>query len=236
MTRADPGAPEPDNRETPDLVAPFAAGAGERLKAVAPPLLIDLILPYGVFFVLSRLGVPAVAALALGGVAPAVRAVLTYVRSRKVEGLALFVLTLFALGIVMALVTGDPRLLLAKESLFTGGVGVVCVISLMVGRPLMYYVRREISSGDARQWERVWQASVRVRRSMRRTTLAWGVSLIVEAVALVFIAYTFPLDTAAALTPAVNVGLVATLVTFTHIDQIWLNRQLTRLQSPASRK
>lgn len=218
----------PAGPDSPDLAAPFAGSAGARLRAVAPPVLIDLVLPYGVFIVLSRLGVPAVAALALGGVPPAARAVFAYVRSRKVEGLALFVLTLFALGIAMALVTGDPRLLLAKESLLTGGVGVVCLVSLVAGRPLMYYVRREISSADAGQWERAWQASVRVRRSMRRTTLAWGASLIAEAVALVAIAYTLPLTAAAGLTPVVNVALIATLVTFTHVDQILLSRRLAR--------
>lgn len=216
-------------------IGPFAESAGQRLRAVAPPLIIDLILPYGVFFLLSRLGMGAVPALALGGVLPACRAVVTYVRHRKIEGLALFVIGLFLLGIVMALVTGDPRLLLAKESLFTGGVGVVCLVSLGVGRPLMYYVRREISSGDEHQWERAWQASAPVRRSLRFATLAWGVGLVVEAAGLVVVAYTLPLNEAAALTPAINIGLIAVLVTLTHVNQFRLNRQLARLQSATSR-
>jgi len=92
----------------------------ERALAALPTLLVDLVLPYGMFFGLSQAGMPTVWALACGGVVPALRAGYRFVRSRTVDGIALFVVLLFLLGIVLSLITGDPRFALAKESIFTG--------------------------------------------------------------------------------------------------------------------
>jgi hypothetical protein len=54
---------------------------------------------------------------------------------------------------VALFVGGRPRLLLVRESLFTGVFGLSCFVSLLLPRPMMFYfglLRRHISNGAQR--------------------------------------------------------------------------------------
>lgn len=50
-------------------------------------------------------------------------------------------------SLVALLVGGDPRLLLVRESIFTGGFGIVCLLSLPSPRPVMFYLGRYFIAG-----------------------------------------------------------------------------------------
>src|ERR1700742_867321 len=89
-------------------------GADPR-KAVVVNLLVNVGAPLGIFYGLNALGVDQWLALVLGSIPPTVHAVYTAVKRRKLDGLALFTLSILFGSVVTSLVVGSPRFLLAKD-------------------------------------------------------------------------------------------------------------------------
>jgi hypothetical protein len=189
----------------------------ERLGALLPPLLIDLVLPYGVFFALTQAGVGAIVALAAGGAIPVVRVLYARLRGKAADPIAIFIVALFAIGIILSVITGDAKFAVAKEGIFTGLVGVWCLVSLFVGRPLMFYVRRQIWPVGEAQWEAMWRGSAPVRRNLYLSTAVWGVGLVIESVAVVAAVYSHPVKQGAAWSLGLNVATITVLVLLTHL-------------------
>jgi hypothetical protein len=144
-------------------------------------------------------GLSEVAALGWSSVVPVVRTVWGLVRSRRINGLALLILVANAVGLALSSVTGDPRLMLAKDSGVTGAVGMVVLLSARGGRPLMTaglrpWVTKGSAAGNA-AWDRLWAASAPFRRAERRFSVIWGSALLAECVLRVIGAYTVPVPT-----------------------------------------
>jgi hypothetical protein len=130
------------------------------------PRLVDVLVPVGIYFALRRAEVGNVLALTAGAFVPALRVITSIVRDRRVAGLAAFVLAIFALSIALAFVTGNARVLLAKESVFTMLAGVYCLGSLFVGRPFSYYTMRRFVVGDEEEAKAEWENSEEFRHTM----------------------------------------------------------------------
>lgn len=201
---------------------------GDRVKAVAPTLLLDLVLPYVVYLVLFQLGVSLVIALTAGGCVPAARAAVHWAKRRSLDFVAIFMAALFLLGAAVSLFAGDPRFAVAKESIFTGVVGVICFGSVFAGKPVMFYVRRQFSPYREEDWDAFWAKSPSVRRNLRVVTLVWGLCLVMEAIALVGVVYTLPVATSASLAPLLNFGVIGLLVAFTHLYSFFTRQHLPR--------
>ncbi|WP_018681857.1 VC0807 family protein [Actinokineospora enzanensis] len=199
---------------------------GDRVKAVAAPLLLDLVLPYAIYLVLTALDVPVVVALTAGGLVPAGRAAVHWRRTRSVDLVAVAIAGLFLLGAVFSAITGDPRFAVAKESLLTGAGGLFCLATLAMRRPAMFFVRQRFSPFPPRAWDRAWTGSTALRRDLRVLTAAWGVGLLVEAAGLLVLVYTEPVDKTAAIAPLANIGVIVLLVTFTHAYTFLTRRNL----------
>lgn len=176
-----------------------AAAAGARLDSLKP-LLLDAVLPMASYYLLSKaFGMSTMAALAWSSVVPAVRTGWGLVRERRVNGLAALILTANVAGLLLSLIAGDPRLMLAKDSGVTGTIGLVVLLSVFAGRPLMSVpLKLWVTKGKAdrsRAWDRLVLTSSRFARFERRFSLVWGGVLFGEAVVRVVGAYTLPVDT-----------------------------------------
>jgi hypothetical protein len=215
--------PEPSTRTAGHNTRPFL---GARIRAVAPPLLLDLALPYTIYLVLAALGVPVVVALTAGSVVPASRAVLHWRAHRSLDVIAVAVAGLFLLGAVLSGLTGDPRFAVAKESLLTGAGGLFCLATLTMRRPAMFFVRQRFSAMAPQAWGTAWARSAVLRRDLRILTAAWGVALVAEAAGLLALVYTQPVEKSAAIAPLANVGVIVLLVTFTHVYTFLTRRNL----------
>lgn len=185
------------------------------------PRLVDVLVPVGIYFALRRAGVGNVLALTAGAFVPALRVLISIVRDRRVAGLAAFVLAIFALSIALAFVTGNARVLLAKESVFTVLAGVYCLGSLLVGRPFSYYTMRRFVVGDEEEakteWERAWENSVEFRHTLRVLTLAWGIGFVGEALIRLVLVYELPVSTMVIVSPILLAALVVVLVIFSRV-------------------
>jgi hypothetical protein len=143
---------------------------------------VNVVLPYATYLFLSSQDVPTVQALAAGAVFPVAAIIVGFVRERRVQALGMIVLVATAASILAALYFTSPFLALAKGSLFTGGLGLMMLASLLARRPLAFHLARLGGDDDDRQHaETLWETEARYRRLMRRITWVWAVALLCEA-------------------------------------------------------
>ncbi|OQR60016.1 hypothetical protein B6E66_30550 [Streptomyces maremycinicus] len=168
------------------------------------PLIVDVAVPLGSYYLFKgAFGMSTFAALAWSSLVPAGRTVWSAVSSRTVNGLAGLILVVNVVGLALSLVSGDPRLMLAKDSGVSSTIGIGILVSVALGRPMMTAaVKPFLVKGDAVReaaWERlesgVSVASADFRRRERAFSVVWGVVLLVECVVRVVGAYTVPVDT-----------------------------------------
>ncbi len=163
------------------------------------PLILDVAVPLGSYYLMRHFGVPLVTALAISGLLPAVRVLCGLVRERTADGLAVAVLVLTAVSIPVAFLTGSAKLLLAKESVGTGSLGVWLIISALMAKPAMAGGMRAFlarTEGSALAWEQLAAESTRFQRCLKAATLVWGIGFVVECVARIAVVVALPVHTA----------------------------------------
>lgn len=178
---------------------------------------LDVVLPIAAYYVLHSLfGVDDVLALTVGGLLSGVRVLYTVLRDRKVDGFALFVMALFAVGLALAFVTGDARFVLAKESFGSGVAGLIILGTCLLGSPFTYHAtRRFVAGGDAAKLEsmRLLYATSTVYRAIHmRLSLVWGVGLLLEAALRVVLIYQLPVAAMVAISPVLQIVAIGGLL------------------------
>lgn len=168
------------------------------------PLIVDVAVPVGSYYLFKdAFGMSTFAALAWSSAVPAGRTVWGVVRERTVNGLAALILVVNAVSLLLGLVSGDPRLMLAKDSGVSSIIGVGILVSVVLGRPMMtagfkpFLVRGDSAREAA--WRRLADGAAggsgAFLRAERVFSVVWGVVLLAECVARVVGAYTLPVDT-----------------------------------------
>ena len=165
-----------------------AAPPKNQLATNLLPLAIDIAVPLGSYYLLKDgFGLGIVTSLALSGVVPAVRTVVGIARDRTFNGLAGLMVVVNVVGIVLSFVTGDPRLMLAKDSGVSSVVAFSILASVFAGRPLMSAgLKPFITKGDASKvaaWDRLSAGSPRFLRFERLFSAIWGLALLAECAA-----------------------------------------------------
>ena len=150
-------------------------------------LVVNIVLPTVTYFVLAGpVGVPAVPALLTSGLWPVLEIGYTISKQRHVDEFSVFVLIGIALGVLTTAFSDTARAVFLKDSVSTGSIGVLMLLTLLFGRPLTYYLgRRFATDGSQVQrdwWDGLWQYPT-FRAGQRRLGAVWGGSLLGEAVA-----------------------------------------------------
>lgn len=182
------------------------------------PLVVDVAVPLGSYYFLKgAFGTSTFAALAWSSVVPAVRTVWSVVQERRVNAFAGLVLMVNVVSLALSFVSGDPRLMLAKDSGVSSVIGIAILVSAVLGRPMMTEgLKPFILKGDparAAAFERLRSGSAAFRRAERAYSLVWGGVLLAECVVRVVGAYTLPVDTmvwlgSVVLVSAIGIGIV----------------------------
>ncbi|MER6573968.1 VC0807 family protein [Streptomyces sp. NPDC001093] len=179
------------------------------------PLLLDVAVPLGSYYLFKdAFGMSTFAALAWSSVVPALRTVWGLVKERRTNALAGLILVVNVVSLLLSFVSGDPRLMLAKDSGVSSVVAFGILASVWVGKPMMTAgMKPFLVKGDAAKeaaWERlVSGASVRsadFRSKEKAFSVVWGLVLLAECAARVVGAYTVPVDTMVWLGTVVLVG------------------------------
>jgi hypothetical protein len=192
----------------------------------------DIAAPVAVYYLLHGFGVSNLVALGTGAVLPALGAGYTVVTKRRADGVALFVLATMVVSIALSALTGDPRLLLAKDGLITGLWGLWFLASVHSRRPAAFVFARPLMEGRrvfaARNWDALWQAEPGFRRIWRVSSVIWGTGMLADAAIRVVMSYTLPVH----LVPALGGALwpvtfvVLQVVTNVYYQFAGLNRML----------
>ncbi len=172
------------------------AGMGTALR----PLLIDVGVPLGSYYLLrDGFGLSLWLSLALSSVGPAIRSVASLVGERKLNVLALLMLAVNLAGIAVSFLTGDPRAMIAKDSVISSVIAFAILASVIARRPLMSAGLRPFMTQGVPErsavWDRLATSSSRFRRFELLYSTIWGVALLADCAARLVGAYTLPVTT-----------------------------------------
>jgi len=114
-------------------------------------LLCNFLLPWGVY----RLSEPHVGeahAIMISAAVPVAWSLIEFTRNRKVDLMSALVLSAIGLSLLAIVFGGSPKLLLFRESLVTGLIGLVMIGSALIRRPLMLVLVTAVtrSFGDSK--------------------------------------------------------------------------------------
>ncbi|OKI10195.1 hypothetical protein A6A06_00240 [Streptomyces sp. CB02923] len=162
-------------------------------------LLLDAGIPIASYYLFTGVfGMSTLAALAWSGALPAARSVWSLVRERRFNAVATLMTATNIIGLLLSLMAGDERLMMAKDSAVSSTFGLAVLVSALIGRPLMAPMLKPwITKGNAAKgaaWERLTAESAAFRRVQRRHSAVWGAALLAECVARVIGAFTLPVD------------------------------------------
>ncbi|WP_210308062.1 VC0807 family protein [Mesorhizobium huakuii] len=138
---------------------------------------VNLLLPWLAY----RMALPhfgTIGALYASAVPPVAWGLIEFARFRRVDALSALVLLGIALSLMVMALGGSARLLLLRESLVSGAIGVVFLLSLAFRKPMVFYlaratVAREREYGQE-HFEALWRERPSLRTSIRLMTLIWG--------------------------------------------------------------
>src|SRR5215470_3079921 len=171
-----------------------------RFLDLAMIVVFDIAGPLVAYSLLRSAGQSAVTALVLSGAFPAIGVIVSLIRHRRVDTIGVLVLAGIAVGTVLGLLSGNPRVVLVEGSVPTAVFGLLCLGSLWASRPLIYRFAIEFIGADTpkgRDFESLWRYAG-FRHVFRLFTVVWGVTYLAEAAARVIIVETTSTGTALA--------------------------------------
>jgi hypothetical protein len=187
---------------------------------------VNFLLPWLAYrFTLPHLG--ETGALIASAVPPIIWSLIELARFRRVDALSVMVVTGIVLSVAAMALGGSPRMLLLRESLVSGAVGVGFLLSLPMRRPLIFYlaratVAREMDGGAA-HFEALWRERPALATSMRLMTLVWGVGLTAETALRAWMALTWPIERFLVVSPFIGYGIYGGLALWT----LWYRKRLS---------
>lgn len=150
-------------------------------------IMINAGLPFLTYRILSN-HISNVTALIIAALIPFAVSIWSLIRTKKIDAFATFILVGLVLGILAAIIGGDEKFILLRNSIVTGIMGGVFIVSFLFPKPLIYYFALRFSD-DKEEAATHWKYP-NYRRVMRLMTFVWGMCLLLEAVVKVMLVYT----------------------------------------------
>jgi|SRR5579859_361637 len=192
------------------------------LRRMLPMLVLDGVLPVLLYVVLrTRFGPTSVLPLAVAVLFPLLGNAISLVRHRRLDTMGLMVLLSLGASLAVLVLGGDQRLLLITRGLAMPLMGLACLVSLALPKPLAFYMVRQFLTGDEPQpgvvFDTLWQYPY-VRSASRLMTLVWGAAMVGEFVVRVMLVLTLSVVQVLAISSvvmmAVGLGLGAWNITY----------------------
>lgn len=185
-------------------------GSDRRGSALLGPA-VDIGLPLVGYYALHALGTSDGVALLAATAAAGLRLVAVAAWTRRVSWFAAVMLGVFGVGLALALVGGDARFLLLKDSFTTAVIGAVFLASLLGEQPLTLAGAQSWRPHRASHLAAHYRAEPGVRRAFRVSALGWGLGLVAEAVVRVPLISLLPLDVAVGVSTALMISAMGGL-------------------------
>ncbi len=156
-------------------------------------------------------------------------------KTRRLDAVSLLVVASIVLTVAATALGGSPRLIQIRDALVTGGVGVLFLASLLMKKPVIFYLARATSARNteqgAVQFEMMWQQPG-IRRTFRLMTAVWGAGLVLQTAVLCGLAWVWPISRYLLLGPFVSYGIFGLLLLWS----FWYgskHKALAALRGPA---
>jgi hypothetical protein len=179
--------------------------------------LFDIVLPLAIVIILQRNGSAPLVTYAAAAVFPALSIVISWFTRRGVDVIGIGVLAGIASGLIMALLTDDPRFALVRAAPAFGLFGLACFVSLSSERPLMFFVARAFAVGRDKERAGAWNERLKntaFRNTMRRLTAVWGAGTLAQAIFGTAVAFMASPSVAIVLEPAMAIVIIGALLTW----------------------
>jgi uncharacterized membrane protein len=195
------------------------------IQASRPPLggavwdiVLNAVIPVLLYHLSKRFLSPSeLTALLIATTFPIGKSIFDLICRGQLDPISIVVLLGIATDCVALLFGGSARLLLLRESLFTGAFGVACFVSLLLPRPMMFYFARHFIAGaDPERQARFnsgWQLP-EVRFAHRLITTVWGCAFVGELILRIVLIYNASAATVLIVSPIL-------LGTLTVVTMIW---------------
>jgi hypothetical protein len=181
-------------------------------------VLLDVVLPFAGYQLLVGRGVPTVVALSATAIFPLAGTLGGWLRERRPDTLGIISVVFIAAGLIATLLTGNPRLMLMKGSLLTGVFGLAFLGSLLLPRPLAFYLGRQMMTGGKPElmarWDVLWQYPG-FRDGNRVVSVVWGCGLVLEALLRILLALSLSTSMFLLVWSVLSYGIYATLLVWT---------------------
>jgi hypothetical protein len=173
------------------------------------------------------------------GLSPAINNLRAWVISGRLQPLGLIVMSFLAIGAAASLISGSVFFALIKDSFLSASFGFLCLGSLLVDRPLMFYVNRPFVAGAdpvrLEWWNGLWQYP-NFRGAQRLVTAVWGINYLVEALLRVGFAPILSPAQVVAISPVMAFSVMVVLIAWTRRCTLALRGRRIREQAAEAQR
>jgi hypothetical protein len=178
------------------------------------PYLVDIIVPLVTYYALTSVGLSPFWSLLFGGALTTIVSIINTIRRGKIDNLGVLVIVEIALGLVLGLAVRDPRLTLARGSLFIGLAGIWILVNTFTGRPITVdatkpFAAKKGGTDGIIAFEWLAQNSQRFLRIHRSLSTVWSVMFLAYATMRVIVIYSVTISEAVWLTEVPGIIAVA---------------------------
>lgn len=158
-----------------------------------------------------------------------------FVRDRRVDAIAILSLVSIVIGLAMTAVTDDVRLLQVRESYLTLIIGLVMLVSVLAGKPVLYWMALSQAErqGTAENLRRAWE-DPSLRRFFSVLTGGWGVTLLLEFAAKIWMIETMSMARVLFWSPFALYGITGLAVLWT-LWHVYRHKRAQTQRNPALR-
>ncbi|MBD3920415.1 hypothetical protein H8B09_16760 [Paenibacillus sp. PR3] len=201
-------------------------------KYVIFTLLVNGVIPWALYVWLSH-SMSSIAALTIATMIPLVDNLFYLVKNRKLDAFGSLMLFTFVLTLALVALGGSEKILLIRESLITGAVGVVFLGSLVFRRPLIFHLaQRFIGSPD---FGDNWAYSY-FRFVMRLMTFVWGIMMLLEAAVRTFMVFQLTTAQFLAASNFILYGFIGAAIAWTVVYRRYSAKRLKAIKANTEHK
>lgn len=192
---------------------------GPNMRGLIITMVVDAAIPFLLYQLLApRFPGGSVMPLLIASIFPALGNLISIVRQRRLDYLGVVILLGLGFSIVFALITGNQKFLLIRESFLTLAYGLLCLGSLLLSKPIMFYIGRHFATGNDPEkiayYNSLWQYPA-FRSLNRLVTVVWGIALVCEFAIRIIMVMTLPVAEILATAPLVTDGILIALIVWT---------------------
>lgn len=185
----------------------------KRRVIFALEMVVNIVLPWLVYWLAKpRLG--EVHAIMVSAIPPILWSLGGFIRRRVLDALSIIVLAGIGLSLLGFALGGSPRLLLLRESLITGLIGLAFLASVVIGRPLIEVLARAALARQAAIEDKPeeWDESPAARRAFKVMTIVWGCGFVAETCVRALLVFYLPVGQALVAGPVVGYTAIGLLI------------------------